>query len=383
MVPNGLTSKYRSLKNVISITVPTYSLFFASSYHLSLFPGAAPDPRQVLLFPEHRRGPLQEGFRSSRLWFAAFDAIPIVLDFSNLTPATICALPLNRSQILPPDHWLYKSRHSKLPGAVLFIYDSLQGSIRLRVPHEISAIPRLALVKLYRDILARRIDLQSWLWNIIGCLFDPLPPCSYAPLVTRWLAAPFWTGSVSKTFRAYQLPGCLPPYRFPLSMIKSFWSAPMDPRSRTVWYKILSNKLPLQHLLAKMHPQDPRCVLCHAPEDAAHFVYMCPKKLPVWESVLATHLPMFFLQPQQYLDFIMHLRHPPGHFPLWRSLTLFSVIIHNIWSSHWNFKINDIRYDDDHDDNDNDDDDDDSTTALDHLLRLFLKFSNVKTWGNP
>ncbi|SAL96775.1 hypothetical protein [Absidia glauca] len=286
-------------------------------HHLSLFPGAAPDPRQMLLFPEYCRDPLQEGLRSSRLWFAAFEAIPIVLDFCH---------------------------HLRSTSQVLFTYDSLQGSIRLSVPHEISALPRLALVELYRDILARRIDLQPWLWTIIGCPFDPLSPCSYDPVVTRWLAAPFWTGSVSKTFRAYQLPGCLPPYRFPLSMIKSFWSAPMDPRSRTVWYKILSNKLPLQHLLAKMHPKDPRCVLCQAPEDAAHFIYLCPKKLLVWESVLATHLPMLFLQLQNYLDFLLHLRHPPGHFPLRRTLTLFSVIINNIWRSHWNFKINDVPF---------------------------------------
>lgn len=45
-------------------------------------------------------------------------------------------------------------------------------------------------------------------------------------------------------------------------MTKSFWSVLVVFHSRTIWYKVFSDKLPLQPLLAKMYSQDPRCVLC-------------------------------------------------------------------------------------------------------------------------
>ncbi|SAM05525.1 hypothetical protein [Absidia glauca] len=118
----------------------------------------------------------------------------------------------------------------------------------------------------------------------------------------------------------------------------------MLPNGRTTWYKVLSNTIPSQHILAKMHPQAPTCTYCHQHEDLAHFVYQCPIKLPILETVLVMYAPLDFLTQIRYLDFLLYLRHPPSRLPLKRALTLFSVTLHHIWSHHWQCKIHGVPF---------------------------------------
>ncbi|KAI8327971.1 hypothetical protein BC941DRAFT_334984, partial [Chlamydoabsidia padenii] len=127
--------------------------------------------------------------------------------------------------------------------------------------------------------------------------------------------------------------------------MKSFWSAPMRPHARTIWYRVLSSKLPLQHLLAKAHSQDPHCIHCHRHEDVAHFVYYCPVKRRIWDTVLARHLPLHLIQHQDYTDFIIYLRAPPPHLPLVKAFTIFSEVLVGIWSNHWSYKLHSIPFD--------------------------------------
>jgi hypothetical protein len=338
--------KTMQLRWIRHILDPDLSDSFLSTillHHLSLFPAASYDPREVLLFRENRYGALGEGYRSANLWFSAYDAIPVPLDLSVSTPATLCALPLHRLLILPSEHWLHQSKRQRIHGGALFIYDDLQGSLRIKVPPELGR-PRLLLRRLYKEIMNRSVDLQPWIWNLIGQRFDPLPPCSFAPSLTTWWSHPFWSGPVSLNYRLYQTPGSLPPHRHPYKMIKAFWTAPMLPNGRTTWYKVLSNTIPLQHILAKMHPQDPTCIHCHRHEDLAHFVYHCPAKRPIWEAVLAMYVPLYFLAPTCILDFLLYLRNPPARLPLKRTLTLFSVTLHTIWSHHWQYKIHGVPF---------------------------------------
>ncbi|CAO3600825.1 unnamed protein product [Absidia cylindrospora] len=281
-------------------------------HHLSLISGFHPDPRHALLFPETRSGPLTERSRTASLWFQAFDSLPVPLDLSNLSLSTCLLVPLHRLLVLPTSHWLCHGKHRCLPGSALFLYDSSQHSLRLRVPSEMDK-PKLKLKRVYLDIFATIIDLQPWMWDFIGTPSDLTSPCSYTPLVDCYFDDPFWQDFTSKVYRYHQIPGSLPPYRFSSTMIKVFWSAPMHPHARTIWYKAINNKLPLQHFLAKLHPQDSRCIFCHQHEDRVHFLYLCPFKRPIWEAVLAHQLPLHFLQPTSYTDFIIHLRSPPHH----------------------------------------------------------------------
>ncbi|CAO3593792.1 unnamed protein product [Absidia cylindrospora] len=132
----------------------------------------------------------------------------------------------------------------------------------------------------------------------IGTPADPDDVCSYEPLVNLFFGDPFWFKYTSKKYRSYQLPGCLPPYRFSDKIVKTFWTAPMMAHARTIWYNVLTKKIPLQPYLALIKPpQDPSCVLCQQHEDLAHFVYNCPFKAPIWDAVLAHQLPLHFLQP--------------------------------------------------------------------------------------
>jgi exonuclease III len=315
-------------------------------HHLSLIPGVPPDPRQALFFPAFRQGPLCELSRTTRLWFAAFDALPVPFPVHCANVSNCLALPLHHLLILPSSHWLHKTKYQRLLGASLFVYDDQQHSLRPRIPREQSR-PRCLLRRLYRDLLAassRTVDLQPWMWSLIDVPINPAVTSSIAPLIQGFLDAPFWSSFDNKYYRAHLLPGSLPPYKYPLRAIKSFWSAPMSPYARTTWYKILTQKVPLQPLLARLHPQDPRCVHCHGEEDLAHFVYLCPKKRPIWEAVLSRHLPLHFLRPSSHLEFILYFRSPPPSLPLAQALTLFSTIIHKLWSAHWQFKIHAVPF---------------------------------------
>ncbi|SAM09235.1 hypothetical protein [Absidia glauca] len=203
------------------------------------------------------------------------------------------------------------------------------------------------LLRLYRDLLAaspRTVDLQPWMWPLIDVPLNPNVNSSLDPLIQGFLDDRFWSLFDNKYYRSHLLPGSLPPYKYPLRVIKSFWSAPMSPYARTIWYKILTQRVPLQPLLALLHPQDPTCVHCHGEEDLAHFVYLCPKKRPIWEAVISRHLPLHFIRPSILLDFVLYLRSPPSYLPLAKALTLFSAIIHKLWSAHWNLKIHAVPF---------------------------------------
>ncbi|CAO3588548.1 unnamed protein product [Absidia cylindrospora] len=202
-------------------------------HHLSLISGFHPEPRHALLFPETRNGPLTERSRTASLWFQAFDSLPVPLDLSNLSLSTFLLVPLHRLLVLPTSHWLCHGRHRCLPGSALFLYDSSQHSLLLRVPSKMDK-PKLELKRIYLDIFATTIDLQPWMWDFIGTPSDLTSPCSYNPLVDCYFDDPFWQDFTSKVYRYHQIPGSLPPYRFSSSMIKVFWSAPMHPHARTI-----------------------------------------------------------------------------------------------------------------------------------------------------
>ncbi|KAI8344827.1 hypothetical protein BC941DRAFT_465032 [Chlamydoabsidia padenii] len=83
----------------------------------------------------------------------------------------------------------------------------------------------------------------------------------------------------------------------------------MPPHGRTIWYKALIGKIPLQHLLAKYHPpQSSMCTLCNQPEDVSHFLYACPSKKTVWNQVLNNQSIDAFSHQVDPAEFLLHLR---------------------------------------------------------------------------
>ncbi|KAI8332404.1 hypothetical protein BC941DRAFT_359054, partial [Chlamydoabsidia padenii] len=50
----------------------------------------------------------------------------------------------------------------------------------------------------------------------------------------------------------YQVPISSLSLSFPPMLIKTFWSCPMNSQARTVWYRFLVNKIPLQIIKNRM-----------------------------------------------------------------------------------------------------------------------------------
>ncbi|KAI8078889.1 uncharacterized protein BX664DRAFT_342997 [Halteromyces radiatus] len=177
----------------------------------------------------------------------------------------------------------------------------------------------------------------------MGFIGDPDIPqghIEYKYLLHQWANDPFWIGNINQRIRYLHISGGLPPYRFPRTMIQQFWVAPMHPEARTVWYKVLIQKIPLQKCVSRFRPPTSSlCVLCHQEETIEHFVYSCPLKKTIWDTTLAVNLPLYFLQPVDFCDFILHLRLPPNttiHSTLFTSC---ATTIHQIWCAHWKFKL--------------------------------------------
>ncbi|KAI8328112.1 hypothetical protein BC941DRAFT_364092, partial [Chlamydoabsidia padenii] len=127
---------------------------------------------------------------------------------------------------------------------------------------------------------------------------------------------------------------------------KCFWTAKMPSHGRTIWYKALTDKIPLQRLLSKYHPpQSPLCVLCHQPEDTIHFLYSCPFKKHIWTQVLREHSVDASHHHYDLAIFLLYLRPHTiiKHLP--QLLTVCGYVISEIWTQHWLWKIHGSPFD--------------------------------------
>ncbi|KAI8330561.1 hypothetical protein BC941DRAFT_485447 [Chlamydoabsidia padenii] len=81
----------------------------------------------------------------------------------------------------------------------------------------------------------------------------------------KYLQDPFWAHFSSKSYRSHNPQGGLPPHKFG-KFIRQLWTTTILPHGRTIWYKIISNKVPLQTFLAKLHQQTSNCFPCQDTE---------------------------------------------------------------------------------------------------------------------
>lgn len=316
-------------------TYPSFA-YDIIKHHLILSQRESAHHLQTLFWPTTRSGPLCSYPSSCHLWFQCFDSIPITIDPSDCNITTCLSLPLKEMFMdIPDGYWITKKKHSPLLAKFSFVYDSDSQWFRPKLPNEFNAYPRHSK-RLLKDIMMKKIRIRQ---GFIPLLFDTtIRPgiMDYSTIITRWLADPWWQNIKSIKYRYHCLWGGLPPYQYHPRIIKYFWTAKMPSQGRTVWYKALIGKIPLQHLISKYHPpQSPLCVLCNQSEDILHFVYSCPYKKQIWNQILREYALDLDHQQFDLANLLIHLRphtileHQPQIF------TIIGYILSEIWTHHW------------------------------------------------
>jgi hypothetical protein len=256
----------------------TYPLILA---HLSMFPKSTHCPLLPFYDTEYRKGAVCDSVLS--IWsviFNAFDAISkgFPLQLSSIPLQTIMELPLHKLLVLNDDsHWTVK--HKTFLGQQFFIFDESQDRLRLRVQGEYNRYPRLC-AKLFHDILQTRIvELHSCVWpHILEAPPNEMTNWSTHSLVTTVASSTQWKLCsplvIRQTIQATISTGT----QYIPSIIKIFWTCPMYPNARTVYFRCLSKCIPTKKVLVKYGiAPSTICSLYHLQEDSRrHFLVDCP-----------------------------------------------------------------------------------------------------------
>jgi hypothetical protein len=138
------------------------------------------------------------------------------------------------------------------------------------------------------------------------------------------------------------------------SQWKRFWSISIPLSARTVWYRCIQEKLPTKHrlhpLISDSHPSS-LCSTCtlSIEEDDSHFLFSCPPKLAVWQSIFTTYIQS---QPDQLLFSLSQILSFSSSFTRETNLPLpeldvqqiFACTLLSIWQSHWRLVFNNVPF---------------------------------------
>ncbi|CEP09960.1 hypothetical protein, partial, partial [Parasitella parasitica] len=123
---------------------------------------------------------------------------------------------------------------------------------------------------------------------------------------------------------------------------KSFLRTPTAPPARTLWYRLLQQKLSNKSSLAMIPGivDSDRCVFCNQVETAEHLLISCPHKQDIWRPMLHMYLcnSECFSLHRVYTD-LCHLTLSGYLFrPSINTISIvdfFSVVLYQIWRAHW------------------------------------------------
>ncbi|KAI8144966.1 hypothetical protein BJV82DRAFT_512930, partial [Fennellomyces sp. T-0311] len=115
-----------------------------------------------------------------------------------------------------------------------------------------------------------------------------------------------------------------------------FWRMPIPHRNRTVWWRLLTKRIPTRGLLHSHMPTlapIAACVHCQQPyEDVSHFFVFCPPKQRVWSIIARRCASDWSLS--EVLTYISTLQYPQRqHHPI-PDLNI-SIALSTIWRHHW------------------------------------------------
>ncbi|OBZ81854.1 hypothetical protein A0J61_10097 [Choanephora cucurbitarum] len=112
----------------------------------------------------------------------------------------------------------------------------------------------------------------------------------------------------------------------------------MLPECRSLWFRVLYNKVHSQELIALFRSDvSAACPFCSAPsESTEHLLVSCPIKMSIWRLVLRIHYPYLAFEPAHIISVLWSLWIPPYVSPTPFRL-LCAAITRAIWVTHWAF----------------------------------------------
>ena len=338
-----------------SIVLPRLFNFYCShsSYN--------PDYRLPFLFPNLRPPALNNLNSSLSLFFRALSLLPDSFDSVVASPATGLHLPV--SSVVTHDSLQHVNRSLlSLPMSRLYEHDDSSG-FRLR---PIASRSRLVeFPNLCREF-HRQVSHDTVKFRLFFIrLFIPpqyavqgphafLPVPNYQrfdlqPFLIPWhLHLPSHLSSLSRSLfrRLCLLPSSNPPSSITGRQWASFWTFPLTHTGRNVWFRVLHGKIPTRAILHSWMPDSfpfSACLLCNLPlENLDHFVFSCPIKLAVWQSVWN----LFFEGTVDLSQNALPVKQAVFalHFPPLQSSTttryasvVIGSTIHSLWRAHWSF----------------------------------------------
>ncbi|KAI9248344.1 hypothetical protein EDC94DRAFT_528360, partial [Helicostylum pulchrum] len=152
-----------------------------------------------------------------------------------------------------------------------------------------------------------------------------------------------------------------PRFQWPISGTawSRFWSYKIPLKARTVWYRILHNRIPHRGILHFIFPDKTPTNLCSRcsihPDSIFHFFFGCPSILPAWSHFLPLLTPLPIFNLNSFLSELCHsLQNLPRRFPQrWlsdvqlQSLSFIQIVmclIQAIWTHHWTNIFHDVPF---------------------------------------
>lgn len=308
--------------------------------HLSYCQHSQTFPLLPLYVKEYRKSPvISKDFSIWHILFQTFDYFSSSLDMElqDMPLQTVLQLPLYKLlQNIDDHHWTV--RHPNFQAHLFFIFDNHAQRLRLKVNGEYTRYPNLCR-RLFRDILRhRRIQIAPFVWtHILQPQSLHLIAWSQHSLVAMLKNAPSWKNFNTINFRQHFQSIVDFPLCFKTSIINTFWTFSTYPQARTIFYRVLSERIPTKQVLVKFGlVSSDRCSVCHtSAETFRHFLVDCPIKFEIWHRVLSQFYPHLFFTSDILFNSLRYLQHPDSMAHCPQYLTVLSITLWQIWNLHW------------------------------------------------
>ncbi|CEP08875.1 hypothetical protein [Parasitella parasitica] len=328
---------------------------------------------QPLLSDLFRSPPQQLDHRFSLLFPRPIDQLP--KDFSNLivSASTCLEIPLESVILTSSSSVVLGRSMAQLPSSVAYTQGTDSGScLRPKQTSELTVHPILAK-RFLKFVRQDEIKLAPFYMRaFIDARFSSLGRFPFQHMadhtvvdITPFVESLHFSSSTTtglsrralstKTYRRLCRPAIphQPPLPPPFSPDVSvnwfdFWLLPITHSCRNIWYRFLHQKIPHKSLLHRFVPDffpTPSCAICSHPTDTLdHFLFSCPIKLSVWQTIQHRHLP-FLSTP--WASFDLHLLLTTVRFPTEfprSALLVIAATLESIWISHWSFIFSDTPF---------------------------------------
>jgi hypothetical protein len=279
--------------------------------------------------------------------YKAFDHFRFKPDISNISIQQLLQLPLHYLlHTTPANHWT--QRHKTFPADLFFMYDQTTRRLRLKIDGEYDIKPRLCKTLKEQILIQRTVRIQPFLWRFIT---SDISVEEYERtddlLKEQFRSLPSWHKYDKSRYRQYKNK-IRSISLIPAKDFKRFWSTSMTLAACSLWYRLISKKIPTAVFSHKIGRADSTlCQLCHLHYDSfEHFLVLCPPKYSIWSTILMTHFPLHSVTPNQLWSFLLNLHYPdtlpPSLYMLFYSIM--STTQWCIWKSYWQYVIDNVPF---------------------------------------